>query len=162
MFQCRRLLFAVVIALIPVFPAGAQRALPDDNLAYPVLITLGNGTGSGFFLNAREAVFLVTAKHVLFDSDTQKLRDNKAELTSYSKDLSDEENNITLLNLEALQVTGTIKSNTLHDVVVIKIGIVSDEAEPPDNTQEPRKRTIRLIPLRPGAQNVVAAEVGSR
>ncbi len=53
----KQLLLALTIALIPVLPARAQRALPDDNLAYPVLITFRGGTGSGFFLDAHDAVF---------------------------------------------------------------------------------------------------------
>ena len=58
------------------FPVHAQnqtRAMPDDNLAYPVLITLKTGGGSGFYLNAKTAIYLVTAKHVLFDPNTGKL-----------------------------------------------------------------------------------------
>jgi hypothetical protein len=146
MLPCRQLLLAVAIGLIPVLPVRAQRALPDDNLAYPVLITLKRGTGSGFFLNTAEAVFLVTAKHVFFDPDTQKLRDDQAELTSYSKDPSDQENNVMLLNLDALQVAGAIKGHSLHDIAVVKIGIISDKEEPPNNTQDSGKHTLSAIP----------------
>jgi hypothetical protein len=76
----------------------AQRAIPDDNLAYPILITLGdNSSGSGFFLSSAGAVYLVTAKHVLFkdrpkqevdakNPDLQELRSAKATLLCYSKD----------------------------------------------------------------------------
>jgi hypothetical protein len=62
-------IFALFVVLVSVKSGGAaQRAIPDDNLAYPVLITLGNGSsGSGFFLNTSDAVYLVTAKHVLFN-----------------------------------------------------------------------------------------------
>src|SRR5271169_2963059 len=82
---------AVIIGLPPVGSfAASQRAIPDDNLAYPVLITLKNGsTGSGFFLNTDKAVYLVTAKHVLFHPATNRLLDRELELLSYSKDSSD-------------------------------------------------------------------------
>ncbi len=37
----------------------ARRTIPDDNLAYPVLVTLSTGgTGSGFFLNTAPATYL--------------------------------------------------------------------------------------------------------
>ena len=45
-----------------------MRAIPDNNLAYAVLITLASGgQGSGFFLNAPPSGYLVTAAHVLYD-----------------------------------------------------------------------------------------------
>ena len=102
--------------------ASAQRAIPDDNLAYPVLITLTNGsTGSGFYLVTEKAIYLVTAKHVLFDPDTQKLRDTTAELLSYASDPSDPTRNLASVNLSVLQSNGNIKTHPSEDVAVIKI-----------------------------------------
>src|ERR1700733_4567254 len=94
-------------------PAGstayAQRAIPDDNLAYPVLITLRNGsTGSGFYLNNGKAIYLVTAKHVLFDPITQRLLDVALEALSYSKDPSDSTRNVYTLDLLVLQKNNNI------------------------------------------------------
>ena len=44
-----------------------MRDIPDDNLAYPVLISRDNkGVASGFYLNNGKEVYFVTAKHVLF------------------------------------------------------------------------------------------------
>jgi S1-C subfamily serine protease len=140
------LIFAITIALIPVLPARAQRALPDDNLAYPVLITFKGSTGSGFFLNTHEAVFLVTAKHVLFDPDTQKLRENQVELLSYSKDPSDNENNVIVLNPEILQSTSAIKAHNSQDVAVVKIGTIKDEEESSNDIQELKKKiTVPIL-----------------
>jgi S1-C subfamily serine protease len=99
----RSLLVLAIVVIPAVLPAKAQRALPDDNLAYPVLIAFKGSTGSGFFLNVNGAVFLITAKHVLFDPNTQKLRENQTELLSYSKDPSDQKNNLIALDFEALQ-----------------------------------------------------------
>src|SRR5665213_1810257 len=46
------LVYAVVGCVQPTSArAEGARAIPDDNLAYPVLITLGNSTGSGFYVN---------------------------------------------------------------------------------------------------------------
>src|ERR1700691_2639842 len=78
-------------------PASVSaRAIPDDNLAYPVLVTLGdNSSGSGFFLNDGNAVYLVTARHVLYrnkppqkvapNQDPLELRSGTAIVVSYSK-----------------------------------------------------------------------------
>lgn len=107
----KRSLLALAIGLISVPLAEARRAIPDDNLAYPVLITFKGSTGSGFFLNVHEDIFLVTAKHVFFDPNTQKLRESQAELLSYSKDLSDQESNLIDLNLDALQEEGAVKAH---------------------------------------------------
>jgi hypothetical protein len=122
----RSLLVLAIVVIPAVLPAKAQRALPDDNLAYPVLIAFKGSTGSGFFLNVNGAVFLITAKHVLFDPNTQKLRENQTELLSYSKDPSDQKNNLIALDFEALQAENAIKTHTVQDVVVVKIGDIKE------------------------------------
>jgi hypothetical protein len=54
-----------------VYAQQSNRALPDDNLGYPVLISFDGGVfGSGFYLDTSSALYLVTAKHVLFDPVT--------------------------------------------------------------------------------------------
>jgi V8-like Glu-specific endopeptidase len=100
------------------------RAIPDDNLAYPVLITLKSGSqGSGFFLNASKASFLVTARHVLFKQNTDDLLDSDAEILSYAKDPKDNGKNEFTLDLKALKQNGEIKRHADRDVAVIRIGI---------------------------------------
>jgi hypothetical protein len=97
-----------IVALLILFVccAQAKRLIPDDNLAYPILITLksGNGTsissGSGFYLNTATAIYLVTAKHVLasgfFDPKTNRVDvpDLIVEVLSYPKDLSSPQRNL--------------------------------------------------------------------
>ncbi len=119
----RTLLLAVMIGMLPIGRvAEAQRAIPDDNLAYPVLITLKNGSaGSGFYLNTSTAIYLVTAKHVLFDPATQRLLDVAADLLSYSKDPADSTHNLLALDLSVLQNGGNIKPHPSEDVVVVKV-----------------------------------------
>jgi hypothetical protein len=119
----RTLLLAVMIGM-PLLGsmAEAQRAIPDDNLAYPVLITLRNGNaGSGFYLNNGKAVYLVTAKHVLFDPATQKLLDVALDLLSYSKDPADSTRNLLTLDLSVLQNDDNIKPHPSEDVAVVKV-----------------------------------------
>jgi hypothetical protein len=60
---------SVLSVAAPANEATAKRAIPDDNLAYPILISLKAGSvssfGSGFCLDTSNATYLVTAKHVL-------------------------------------------------------------------------------------------------
>jgi hypothetical protein len=124
---CSRLYptFFLAVAFGLCHPNGslvAQRAIPDDNLAYPVLITLKNGgTGSGFYLNTGKEIYLATAKHVLFDPATQRLRDVALELLPYSKDPSDSTRNLFTLDLSVLQNEGNIKPHTSEDVAVVRV-----------------------------------------
>jgi hypothetical protein len=93
----RSTLIAIIFIFIFADPSLARRAIPDDNLAYPVLITLktANGTlgyGSGVYLSTDNAMYLVTAKHVLdpgLPDATQRVPfpDMWLELLSYSKHL---------------------------------------------------------------------------
>jgi len=111
---------------------SAARAVPDDNLAYPVLITLKGGEqGSGFFLNLKGGSFLVTARHVLFKEGSDDLLAPEAEILSYGKDPKDKDKNIFRLDLVALKQAGNIKRHAIHDVAVIRIGIPFQGTDPP-------------------------------
>ncbi len=64
------MVFGIATILALVEPSAARRQIPDDNLAYPVLVTVkSNGatvsSGSGIYLNTDSATYFVTAKHVL-------------------------------------------------------------------------------------------------
>ena len=86
--------------------SGARRAVPDDTLVYPVLVSLQNGgQGSGFFLNLQSGLFLVTARHVLFKEGTDGLLAREAEILSYAKDPNDKGKNIFRLDLAELKRT---------------------------------------------------------
>jgi Trypsin-like peptidase domain len=134
--SCTRfLLLTAVLAGSAANSAIARRAIPDDNLAYPVLITLNNGDfGSGFYLKMGMEFYLVTARHVLIDPATKKLRhaafdptthnmpDTVAELLSYSSDVSDLEPNEIKINLSAFDNSGDLKVHPTQDVIAIRIG----------------------------------------
>jgi len=141
----RTLFLAVMIGMPPVGSvAEAQRAIPDDNLAYPVLITLKNGSaGSGFYLNNGKALYLVTAKHVLFDPATQKLLDVAADLLSYSKDPADSTRNLLTLDLSVLQNDGNIKPHPSEDVAVVKVFTVDSSTTGTGGTQA---LTLSVVP----------------
>jgi hypothetical protein len=110
----------------------SARAIPDDNLAYPVLVTLGdNSSASGFFLNDGHAVYLVTARHVLYknkppqqiapNQDPWELRSGTGTLVSYSKDPADSTQNLFALDLSVLESAGNMKHHPIQDVAVIKV-----------------------------------------
>lgn len=63
-----------------------MRAIPGDNLAYPIQITLENGSqGSGFYLHEENQGYLITAAHVLLNQD-ESPKSNKVQLLSYTPD----------------------------------------------------------------------------
>lgn len=76
-----------------------MRNIPENNLAYPVLIFLDNkSNGSGFRLNAKNKIFLVTAKHVLFENG--KLKGESLEIHCPSCDIEDDSIHIFRIDLK--------------------------------------------------------------
>jgi hypothetical protein len=110
------------------------RAIPDDNLAYPVYVTAGISSGSAFYLCVGTTIFLVTAKHVLFDPKTNQLYSSVATLLSYSKDLADATRNVLNVNLNSLQANKDLVSHPSADVVVVKLF----DFEPTTRVAKPR------------------------
>src|SRR6266446_2794544 len=113
-FSLRWLAFILILCwCVGGIPSGAeaQRAIPDDNLAYPVLIQRLDGAASGFYLNTATSMYLVTAKHVLFDPENNKLRSPQLVLTSYPRDPKDSGRNILLVDLLALWLAGEVKAH---------------------------------------------------
>lgn len=99
------------------------RAIPDDNLAYPVLVTNETGeTGSGFYLNTALESFFVTARHVLFKKDSDELLSHKITLLSYSKDPSITTNNIFVLDTDVLKQGAQIAAHPSGDVAIVRVG----------------------------------------
>ena len=115
----------LLLAFLATTQAAAVRAIPDDNLAYPVLITLKNGsTGSGFFLNTSSSSYLVTARHVFFSEPSHDLLSPEADLLSYSRDPKEATANRFHLDLAALSKSGRILMHTTRDVLAIMVATV--------------------------------------
>lgn len=94
-----------------------MRNIPDDNLAYPVLLKFDTGSsGSSFTLRNDDKIFLITAKHVLFD-EKNNLRGKTIELISPTKDLDDESVTKCLVDLQKV----TILSHETSDVAAIEL-----------------------------------------
>jgi len=111
--------------------ASEVRAIPDDNLAYPVLIMLRTGsTGSGFFLNTTTNVYLVTARHVLMDGQAATLQCPVAELVSYSGNPEDHTTNRMLLDLGLLFSNKCVKTHSSSDVMAIKLFLLVTNGVP--------------------------------
>jgi Trypsin-like peptidase domain len=135
---------ALVVLVLCPNAAIAQRAIPDDNLAYPVQITLSDCdrgissiAASGFFLDTGTAEYLVTARHVLFN-ESQPIQGNQprppqcnqAALLSYSRNPKERIPNRFVLDLRRLWEAGYIKAHTTHDVAAVKVGVVQTPATP--------------------------------
>lgn len=142
-----RFCFLILIGLSAIV-LNAQRAIPDDNLGYPVLVSLGDGSsGSGFFLNTGSAVYLVTAKHVLYNEQTNLLRSPRIELLSYSRDPDDPTRNLFILDLSILEQSGNLKSHPTADVTVVRLFDVAASSAPapsqtPPNPSTPSVNTV--------------------
>jgi hypothetical protein len=116
-------------------------AVPQDNLAYPVLITLKDGAkGSGFFLNTPKSVYLVSAHHVLaeasvIDPQTQLYKaDADIETISYSKDFNDTGRNVLTINLHDVQQDNHLVVVPTEDIIAVMIGTFGETPDAKEGT----------------------------
>jgi hypothetical protein len=137
------LLGTILLCLVlPASVVRAQRSIPDDNLAYPVLIQFPDQLASGFYLNTGKAVFLVTAKHVLFEPQTGRMRNGLMSLLSYSRDPKESGTNLIQVDMGVLWQAGDIKAHLTADVAVVHIADIV--TSPPDKGPDPH--ILRPIP----------------
>ena len=121
--------------------AHARRMIPDDNLAYPVLIILKNkagstfGFGSGFYFGTAGAEYLVTAKHVIASglpnekTHQAEVPDLVLQLVSYSKDLPTPQRILLSVDFKMLLDKGDVKAHKTRDVAVVKLGTLKEEPD---------------------------------
>jgi len=135
--------FLIVCGVLTSSPTNAQpqRDVPDDNLAYPVLIEWAGGRGfaSGFYLNTPDNIYLVTAKHVLFHqleessaSPGKELDLRSPSATLLSRDKDDPRNTSYRLsvNLDGLRGRNEVKWHDTRDVAVVHIARRIGTGEP--------------------------------
>jgi len=139
--QIARSLVAIALSLASIDLTQARRMIPDDNLAYPVLIILQNksgatlGFGSGIYFLTANAQYLVTAKHVIApglpDEKTHQseISDLVLQLVSYSKDLPTPKRSVLKLDFKALLEKGDVRPHKTRDVAVIKLGVLKEEPD---------------------------------
>ena len=118
-----------IIATLVVVPvlARAQAYLPEDNLAYPVQIVVANGGGTGFFVRRERELFLVTARHVVFDQATGQLNAPEFTLRALSKDVKETAVTVMRVNAPQLQGDRQIRTDDRRDVAVIRLGTLRPE-----------------------------------
>lgn len=123
-----------------------MRQIPEDNLSYPVLLTIGESAGTGFFLNTDTGTFLITAKHVLYNPQTGVQFGAHAKIISYPKEHAETEKNVFVLDLQALSNAGEVKFDSTLDLAAIRVGIADPSSSnrlksPPGVTIEQSART---------------------
>jgi hypothetical protein len=124
----RRSVLTGAACLLLTRAACARRAVPDDNLLYPVLITVVSQTniqsfGSGFYLWKDNITYLVTAKHVLLPPPMygQPFIPTTLTCMSYSNNLIPEDREYVTTTYENLNAQGLIKSSPDRDVAIVKL-----------------------------------------
>jgi hypothetical protein len=133
--------------------ARAQRAIPDDNLAYPVLVEVPGELASGFYLNTESSTYLVKAKHVLFDPQTARVRSGPMNLLSYPRNPKESATNVITVDLAALWQAGQIKGHPTADVAVVRIATlvaarpdqIPQTNPPPDKGSAPALRALQPV-----------------
>ena len=144
----------VALALVISFTgARAQRVIPENHLAFPVLFTTVSNFGSGFFLSTDDAFYFVTARHVIFDVNRGSLVAQSAQLLSHALDAKIDRDNFFVLDMAEMLAHGLIKSNPKKDAVVVKLGAFTEllsESFPPEHSRwfnySPGVSAVRTAP----------------
>jgi hypothetical protein len=101
-----------------------MRRIPDDNLAFPGLLTIGQGSGTSFFLNCPDATHLVTAHHVLFDPKSGAPWADTFVVMAYSRDQAIASPQRFMFHVPALVTSGRLRTDRVHDVAVAEVARV--------------------------------------
>jgi S1-C subfamily serine protease len=105
----------------------AQAYLPEDNLAYPVQVLVDGGGGTGFFVRRDRDLFLVTARHVLFDLQTGGLHSREFTLRALSKDIKETAVTVFQVNAAQIEEEKQIRTDDRRDVAVLRLGALRPE-----------------------------------
>jgi hypothetical protein len=97
-------------------------SLPDSYLAMPVLL---DDNASGVYLQHRQSVYFVTARHVLFDGESAEPRKPRVRLRSFTKNRSIQDPIIFELDLATLAESHRILSSKADRIAAVRIGDVT-------------------------------------
>lgn len=105
--------------------------LPQDNLNYPIRILIGKSSGSGFLIKHEQDIYVVTAKHVIYQPNFVKGFDliaGEVRLVCYPRTEAGVANipRIYKLDLSRMSDSGDLKAHISKDLVVIKFGTVHE------------------------------------
>ena len=110
------------VFLLPLYFTEANgQHLPDYFLKSPVHIIHNKGMGSGFFLQDSTIMYLVTARHILFDPQAGRLLSNEVSLISYEEDPFIGDKVTFRIDLQLADSLGTFITNGNEDIVLIKL-----------------------------------------
>jgi hypothetical protein len=111
-------LFVRSSILFGLLTVCSSAPLPNPYGIYATSISIGPGAGSGFIIQASNSVYLITARHVLFNPDQNwGLRDAHATCTTHTPD----QKTVTFtLDLGALVQSQNIRFSTNHDVALVR------------------------------------------
>jgi S1-C subfamily serine protease len=112
---------ALLVATALAGVARAQAYLPEDNLAYPVQVLVSGGGGTGFFVRRDRELFLVTARHVLFDVLTGRLQAPELTLRALSRDAHERAVTVIHVNAAQLEEAKQIRADEPRDVAVVRL-----------------------------------------
>jgi len=96
-----------------------MRNIPTKLLSIPVLISLGNSSGSGVLYTTDKHIYLITARHVLYD-ESQNIRVDSIEIACQSIEINDD--SITRLRLDLKLLIS--KFHRIADVCIVKFADV--------------------------------------
>jgi len=107
--------------ITPLISICQEIYLADELLRMPVLITLNNGsTGSGIFMQDSSNIFLITARHVLFDEGTNRFIPESLKLKYYPKNITDGDTSIISIDFRKMK-DSLVRFDKQHDIAIIKI-----------------------------------------
>ncbi|HXV76210.1 MAG TPA: hypothetical protein VD788_07805 [Candidatus Polarisedimenticolaceae bacterium] len=118
-------LTVLAIASTLVTPLYASR-LPDSYLALPVLL---DDDASGVYLQHRQSVYLVTARHVLFGPEGGEPTRPRVTLRSFTENRSIPDPIVFELDLAALYESHHILSSKADDIAAVRIGDVTSQED---------------------------------
>jgi hypothetical protein len=100
--------------------ARGQAYVPEDNLAYPVQVLVADAGGTGFFVRKDQNLFLVTARHVVYDIVKRELAPEFT-LRALSKDLHETAVTVMHVNAAQMQAAKQIRMDEPRDVAIVRL-----------------------------------------
>ncbi|MFA6398350.1 MAG: trypsin-like peptidase domain-containing protein [Patescibacteria group bacterium] len=107
--------------------------LPLNNLNYPIRLVIGISSGSGFFISYKSNIYLVTAKHVLYQEDlvtkASVAYGDKLRILCYTLSKEKISDIPRIYEVDVQQVTKD-KNLLVHDsvdLVILKLGYLNDD-----------------------------------
>jgi hypothetical protein len=129
-----------------------------DNLVPPASVALsGEGGGSGFYLCLPGALYLVTAKHVLFDSATERLLAPTATIISYPLEPKHNAPPVMTAQLDRLLPIGGVNPHPSQDIAVIRIGAFDEPEQSEAQTRIRKCSLLEELTLAEAGTEIVAA-----